>query len=304
MENNMMPEQSTKKVSKASYSFVDKKLTRKVTTDVVIVEQPLQVTLCWSQDGQIQESVFAITMRTPNHEKALIIGLLSSEGVVNNLNNIESITVDGDEKDNNQWLVQLAEGFVPALAALERYQITYSSCGLCGATSLNALELKNPITLTQAAQGISFSLMNILNLSAQMAGQQVLFSQTGGVHSAALFDHHATLLHSFEDIGRHNAVDKVIGQYLLEQNNSLENTNSSKQASELLVLLVSGRISFEIVQKALMAGFSILAGVGAPSDLAIQAAQRFDLTLIGFTSERGFNVYHGDWRLTDDKEQA
>ena len=315
MENSGMSVQSTKKITKINYSFDGEQVSRRATTDVVIVEQPLQVTLSWSQDGQRQESIFAITMRTPKNEQVLIIGLLSSEGVINSLKDIESVAMDADEKDNNQWLVQLAPNVVPVLASLERYQITYSSCGLCGATSLNALELKNPIQLTQAEQGFYFPINRITRLSVQMAEQQKLFSQTGGVHSAALFDNQANLLHSFEDIGRHNAVDKVIGHHLLKQHKLLEKNKPLKQplkkqallspemplerVSELLVLLVSSRISFEIVQKAVMAGFSILVGVGAPSDLAIQAAQRFDLTLIGFVSERGFNVYHGDWRLTD-----
>ena len=293
-ENKAMSVQSTKKITKVRYSFLDSQLARKVTEDVVIVEQPLQVTLLWLQNGIIKTRIFAITMRTPGSDKALIIGLLSSEGVINSLDDVDSVSVDIDENNNNQWLVQLSNGFIPELASLERYQMTYSSCGLCGATSLNALELKNPIKLTQLKQKFNFSAQQVCDLSTKMSKQQALFCQTGGVHGAALFDKNSTLLHVFEDIGRHNAVDKVIGQFLL----SATRVNNTKQASDLLVLLVSGRISFEIVQKAIMAGFSILVGVGSASALAIQAAQRFDLTLIGFASERGFNVYHGDWRLT------
>lgn len=293
---------STKKITKAYYSFVDQQLTRQVSTDAVIVEQPLQVTLLWEQNSQNKEKIFAITMRTPNYDKALIIGLLFSEGVISHIDNLESVEPDTDEKDNNQWLVKFSLNCVPELSSLERYQITYSSCGLCGATSLNALELKNPKQLTQAEQGLNFSIKNICSLSDKMATEQDLFSQTGGVHSAALFDQQANLLQCFEDIGRHNAVDKVIGQHLLNQLTiqlkKPKQYNSVKQVNDLLVLLVSSRISFEIVQKTIMAGFSILVGVGAPSDLAIQAAKRFDLTLIGFVNERGFNVYHGDWRLT------
>ena len=305
MDNIAMSSKSTRKITKASYSFADKKVIRKVSKDIVIVEQPLQVTLSWFENKVIQERIFAITMRTPGNDKVLILGLLSSEGVINSLNDIECITVDSDEKNNNQWLVQLTAGFIPELASLERYQITYSSCGLCGSTSLNALELKNPMQLTQLEQKFNFSAQQVRYLSNEMSKQQGLFSQTGGVHGAALFDQQASLLRIFEDIGRHNAVDKVIGDYLLGATKincttpDYTKLNYPKKANELLILLVSGRISFEIVQKTIMAGFSILVGVGAPSDLAIQAAQRFDLTLIGFASERGFNVYHGDWRLTD-----
>ena len=306
MENKNISVQLTKKLSKASYSFVGGLVSRKVVSDVVIVEQPLQITLVWTQNSQAKSNVFAITMRTPGNEKALIIGLLISEGIIFCLSDIDSIHIDSDEKNNNQWLVQFIDGFVPKLASLARYQVTYSSCGLCGSTSLNALELKNPIKLTTPEQGFNFSAQKLSQLANKMAQQQSLFIETGGVHGAALFNKQGELLHSFEDIGRHNAVDKVIGSYLLAQNNPKKFKSELKpelkpelkeHIDELLVLQVSGRISFEIVQKALMAGFSILAGVGAPSDLAVQAAQRFDLTLIGFSSELGFNVYHGDWRL-------
>jgi len=301
MENRNIPVHSTKKLSKANYSFVDGQINRQLVSDVVIVEQPLQITLSWHQAAKINTNIFAITMRTPGNEQAHIIGLLISEGIINNLAEIECIAVDADAINNNQWIVELVEGIVPELASLERYQMTYSSCGLCGATSLSALELKKPKKLTHIEQGLQFSPQQICSLATEMRNKQNLFSETGGVHGAALFDQHSNLLHVFEDIGRHNAVDKVIGNFLLAQvlDNNTNQKNSPKQIQtcELLILVVSGRISFEIVQKALMAGFSILVGVGAPSDLAIQAAQRFDLTLIGFASEQGFNVYHGDWRL-------
>ena len=128
-----------------------------------------------------------------------------------------------------------------------------------------------------------------------MRSGQGLFDQTGGVHGAALFeqqpDQQLNIQQLYEDIGRHNAVDKVVGALLA--------SDESYQTAPLWILLVSGRISFEIVQKAIMAGISVLVGVGAPSDLAIQAAKQFDLTLVGFASNKGFNVYHGDWRLTN-----
>jgi len=301
MEKENISVHSTKKLVKANYYFVNERFSRQLISDVVIVEQPLQITLSWHQAAKIKSNVFAITMRTPGNEQALIIGLLISEGIINNLAEIECI--DADATNNNQWIVQLSEGTVPELASLERYQMTYSSCGLCGSTSLNALELKKPLRLTQTQQKFEFPVSQISRLASEMRHQQVLFSQTGGVHGAALFDQQANLLHVFEDIGRHNAVDKVIGHYLLTQKANHKTTKSTlvkhEQVNELLILVVSGRISFEIVQKALMAGFSILVGVGAASDLAIQAAQRFDMTLIGFVSEQGFNVYHGDWRLTN-----
>jgi FdhD protein len=173
--------------------------------------------------------------------------------------------------------------------------ISYSSCGLCGTTSLKTLQLKTEINLSYTEHKNTLATQSILSLSEKMRSRQGLFDQTGGVHGAALFarqlDQQLAIQQLYEDIGRHNAVDKVVGALLV--------SDESYQAMHLWILLVSSRISFEIVQKAIMAGISVLVGVGAPSDLAIQAAKQFDLTLIGFASNKGFNVYHGDWRLTN-----
>jgi FdhD protein len=299
MENKNITVHSTKKITKANYSFVDGQVMRKLVSDVVIVEQPLQLTLSWFDNAVCIKRVFAITMRTPGNDEVLILGLLISEGIVDNYNEIESITLDTDANNQNQWLIQLVENCTPALSSIDRYQMTYSSCGLCGTTSLNSLELKSPMILTVPSQKLYMSPTVLSHLSSTMAKQQILFSETGGVHGAALFDKQANLLSVFEDIGRHNAVDKVVGQYLMTDSEKKNSSRVNKQATELLALLVSGRISFEIVQKTIMAGISVLVGVGAPSNLAIQAAQRFDLTLIGFASQQGFNVYHGDWRLSN-----
>lgn len=292
MENRLNSESSTKKVNKVNYSFVAAtKSKRQVSSDEVIVEQPLQIKLSWIQESVVETKVFAITMRTPGKDKYLILGLLFSEGVIASYADIDVIDIEPDQEHNteqNQWHVQLAQGVEPNLASLEQYQMTYSSCGLCGTTSIKNLELKNP--QLPVLDNAYVSVDKIYALATSMRAKQTLFEVTGGVHGAALFNQSGDLHYLNEDIGRHNAVDKVIGQLLV---------NEEQNANKLLILLVSGRISFEIVQKTLMAGISVLVGVGAPSDLAIQAAKRFDLTLIGFANENSFNVYHGDWRLSN-----
>ncbi len=331
MEKTEISEYSTKSLNKVNYAFeavevsdlssnIQQELIRTTSIDSVIVEQPLQITLSWLEQGIVKTKIFTITMRTPGSDYNLIIGLLHSEGVIKKLNDIESIELETQdttgEGGQNEWLVQFTAGFIPDLGSLDRYLMTYSSCGLCGSTSLKALQLKTQINLSSAEHKNSLPAKSLLLLSKRMREEQRLFGLTGGVHGVALFDIHSNLKHIYEDIGRHNAVDKVIGAHLLASqpslhlgkslDNSLANDLASINCDEmcqehvLWLLLVSGRISFEIVQKTIMAGIGVLVGVGAPSDLAIQAARRFDLTLIGFVSDKGFNVYHGDWRLNND----
>ena len=312
MNNTAISENATKTINKVSYTFIDKnldravnpqvKLIRKISTDTVIVEQPLQISLSWLAQDLIKRKVFTITMRTPGHDYFLILGLLHSEGVIKQLTDIESITLTSadiaGEGQQNEWLVHFTNGFIPDLSLIERYMMSYSSCGLCGTTSLKKLQLKTTINLANTAHKGALAVQSLLSLSNKMRQEQGLFDQTGGVHGVALFDQSLTIQHLHEDIGRHNAVDKVIGALLSKNHAGNESENEQPQVAPLWILLVSGRISFEIVQKTIMAGISVLIGVGAPSDLAIQAAKQFDLTLIGFVSNTGFNVYHGDWRLT------
>jgi len=307
MEKSIAKQQITKQVDKVRYTRNHSE-SRVLVHDNVITEQPLQINLHWQrEDGKIESKVFAITMRSLGHDKFLILGLLYSEGVINSYADIESISPDSnsdnnsgnndESSQNNNWHVQLINGIEPTLTSIERFQTTYSSCGLCGATSLKALELKTPPNLKALSENLSFITDDIYVLADTMRVKQTLFTLTGGVHGAALFNQQAQLLNIFEDIGRHNAVDKLIGQRLFEQQMPQHFPQQIPQQAQLLVMLVSGRVSFEIVQKAVMAGISILAAVGAPSDLAIKAAQRFDLTLIGFVKTQSFNVYCGDWRL-------
>jgi len=289
---------------------------RVLQCDHVIIEQPLQIRLCWqaTESVEYESQIFSITMRTPGDDKALIIGLMQSEGIIEHYQQLYSVLpeIDDCEMDDyvindsgiddfeadirvnkhegstvveNQWQVKLASGILPNIKSLERFQVTYSSCGLCGTTSLKSLEMKNPPSLNQHKSWLSFKTICAMPNIMRLAQSQ--FVKTGGSHAAALFDELGQLMCIKEDIGRHNALDKLFGASLMQQD-----IRGSKCS-----VVVSGRISFEIVQKTVMAGVAVLIAVGAPSELAIVSAKRFDLTLIGFTKESGFNLYHGDWRL-------
>jgi len=269
------------KISKSRYQNGS----RKLLNDEVVVEQPMQIRLFWREDNTNKEQVFSITMRTPGDDEELILGLLLSEGVIDNYQQVYSIALEMDD-NSNLWEVRLVNDYSPTINTLERYQVTYSSCGLCGSTSLKSLELKNPTQLNDEKHWLAIS--RVYEMPEIMKQQQQVFLQTGGCHAAALFDFKGRLISLYEDIGRHNAVDKLLGKKL---KNELSN-------SKPFCVVVSSRLSFEIVQKAIMSGVSVLISVGSPSDLAISAAKRFDLTLICFVKENSFNVYNGEWRLS------
>lgn len=288
---------STTELSKFRYQAGS----RVLQVDNVLIEQPLQIRLLWQQTANqaYQAQVFSITMRTPGDDEALIIGLMLSEGVIQSYSHIHSIAPEVDDEDaasktinENQWQVTLSTGVVPDIKSLERFQVTYSSCGLCGTTSLKSLEMKNPPALSQKKHWLAFS--TVSQMPELMRIEQAQFVQTGGSHASALFNEYGQLVDIKEDIGRHNALDKLLGARL----------QRGKISSSQQCVLVSGRISFEIVQKTVMAGIAVLVAVGAPSELAIFAAKRFNLTLIGFTTKSGFNLYHGDWRMLPLEEKC
>jgi len=245
----------------------------------------LQITIYWLQDEAYHQRIFTITMRTPGDDSQLILGLLYTESVIASINDIEGISHDAD--DPNLWEVKLKAEVLPKLYSLEQYQLTYSGCGLCGTTSIKSLELKNPPTLEKKQKWLSHN--QIFKLPDLLKSNQEIFHQTGGVHGAALFDRNGKIIKIKEDIGRHNAVDKIIGSALKE-----------KILLKESILIVSSRLSFEIVQKTIMAGIPILVAIGAPTDIAISTAQRFNLTLIGFATNESFNLYHGHWRLKEE----
>ncbi|MDN3653976.1 formate dehydrogenase accessory sulfurtransferase FdhD [Thalassotalea ponticola] len=276
-------------VNKIRYSVDASSLNKSANQDLVSVEEPLQINLLWQDNkGQPQEREFTITMRTPGNDPQLAIGLLHSEGIIRTADDVVMAVHQRTEQgiNGNQIDIELTPGIIPDWEQYQRHLTMQSSCGICGKTSLKSLELKTPPDLDQQPHWLDPR--TVLSVSQIMRKQQRQFAQTGGVHAVGLFNAAGELLLVKEDVGRHNAMDKLIGAHMY-----LDEQYYSPQS----VVVLSGRISFELVQKALMAGFPVIVAVGAPSSLAISVAQRFNITLIGFVSGKGFNVYHGAWRL-------
>jgi FdhD protein len=257
--------------------------------DLLAVEEPLLIELAHDRDGgRVTESV-SVTMRTPGHDAELALGFLFTEGIVAAADELlappdEPPTAPG-ERDANTIRVTLRPGVPIDVRRLERHFYTASSCGVCGKTSLEALAAGRPIALPTARPRVDASLIH--GLPDVLRAAQAVFEHTGGLHAAALFDADGRLLCVREDVGRHNAVDKVVGRQLLDGRLPLHDQ----------LLLVSGRASFELVHKALAAGIPILAAVGAPSSLAVQTAQAYGATLVGFVRQHRFNVYTGAERI-------
>jgi len=239
--------------------------------DLVAVEEPLQIRL-----GELD---VAITMRTPGHDRELALGFLYTEGLLASPDQIAYVRVD----DSGAVVVSLIAGLAPAIDA-RRFYVT-SSCGICGKASIDALAASGCAMLPPGKPKLSADL--VPNFPTRLREAQAIFEHTGGLHAAGLFNIAGELLYLREDVGRHNAVDKLIGAAFLERRLPLHEH----------VLMLSGRISFELVQKAVSAGIPILIAVGAPSSLAIETALRFNMTLIGFVRGERFNVYTGGDRL-------
>jgi len=255
-------------------------------TDHLATEEPLEIRLV--TEGM--RRTVAITMRTPGNDFELAAGFLYSEGVIHQKADIRRIThcVNREveiENRENIVNVELSADELPNLATLERHFYTTSACGVCGKTSLEALRLRGvspiPKKEFQVLPEVIYSLPDKLK-----AGQGI-FAATGGLHAAALFNPQGELLAVREDVGRHNALDKLIGWALISGELPLENH----------MILVSGRSSFEILQKCLVAGVPIICAVSAPSSLAVHLAQEFDITLIGFLRGEKFNIYAGLERI-------
>jgi FdhD protein len=241
--------------------------------DLVAVEEPLQI--------RLGDADIAITMRTPGHDRELALGFLFTEGLVANLNQVADIRVD----ESGAVIVSLVGDVAPDIDA-RRFYVT-SSCGVCGKASIDALAASGCAMLPAGQPKLSSDL--VTQFPARLREAQAIFEHTGGLHAAGLFNTAGELLYLREDVGRHNAVDKLIGAEFLERRFPLSD----------YVLMLSGRVSFELVQKAVMAGIPIVIAVGAPSSLAIETALRFGMTLIGFVRGGHFNVYAGGDRLID-----
>ncbi len=247
-----------------------------VREDRLSGEEPLAIRACGPGEDPVD---VAVTMRTPGHEDELAVGFLRTEGLIDDEHAITAIT-RGDPathaQPDDEVIVHLARPFDASRVA-ERHFVATASCGICGKASLDEIEVRcDPIPAGPVVPGAT-----LLALPDRLRAAQAVFEATGGLHAAGLFDRDGSLLALREDVGRHNALDKLVGSQLLAGALPLHER----------VVLVSGRASFELVQKAAVAGVPILAAVSAPSDLAVEAAERLGLTLVGFLRGDGFNVY-------------
>ena len=269
--------------------------------DNLAIEEPLEIQLNYGLKNSRETRSISVTMRTPGNDFDLAAGFLMTEGVVRDANDIEQITYAGGSFDEstqssqaidalklgskqNIVRVDLAAEVEVSLGGLQRNFYTTSSCGICGKASLLALRAVCP---PRAANNFRIDAQLLYRLPERLRASQGVFDRTGGLHGAGLFDAMGNLLALREDVGRHNAVDKLIGAEFLADRTPLRDR----------LLLLSGRASFELLQKALMGGLPMVVAVGAPSSLAVKVAKEFDITLVGFLREGHFNIYHGSKRI-------
>lgn len=256
--------------------------------DVIAVEEPLEIRVVGTLAGKPFQKSLSITMRTPGRDLELAAGFLFNEGLLTDRAQVARLAAcgpaTGEHRLQNVVKVELQPGVELDHKRLERHFYTTSSCGVCGKSSLEALSVSNCAPLPET-RPVEAALIHTLPSIARSA--QAVFEQTGGLHAAALIDHEGRLLDLQEDVGRHNALDKLIGARFLQGELPLTDR----------IVFLSGRISFELVQKALMAGIPIVAAVGAPSSLAIDLAERFNMTLVGFVRDGRCNLYTGERRI-------
>lgn len=241
--------------------------------DVLATEEPLEIRVIY---GPLRtKKNLAVTMRTPGNDTELATGFLYTEGIIQSKEDITDI----NQLSENVVQITLQEKLTLDLNSLDRNFYTTSSCGVCGKASIDAI--KTECTIYDKAKPFNISAETIYQLPEKLRAQQSNFEETGGIHAAALFDISGNIIMLREDVGRHNALDKLIGVAL----------NEGKIPLQQHILLLSGRASFELVQKATMAGLKVIVSVGAPSSLAVQTADEFGITLIGFAKKDKFNIY-------------
>lgn len=243
------------------------------TDDLLATEEPLEIRLV--HGAMRQKKNLAVTMRTPNQDEALAIGFLYTEGIIKQIADVQQCEI----LQENVIQVHLAPTVDIDLKSIERNFYTTSSCGVCGKSSIDAV--RTECTIYDKAKPFAVDAATIHGLPATLQQHQKNFQETGGIHAAALFDKEGQLINVCEDVGRHNALDKLIGMALQQDMIPLQQH----------ILLLSGRASFELVQKATMAGIKIIVAVGAPSSLAVATADEFGITLIGFAKNNRFNIY-------------
>ena len=264
---------------------------KKSRDDLVAIEEPLEIRLSFIRQSKRVMQQVSITMRTPGNDTELAAGFLFTEGILTSPEQINEIAISGVDGQgtptNNIVRVDVADEVSLDPKKLQRNFISNSSCGVCGKASLDSLEVKQISELPAASPTVSSSV--IYDLPAALRKAQTAFEKSGGIHAAGIADVEGTMCDVREDIGRHNAVDKLIGSLFL----------SSKLPADDKIMVVSGRTSFEIVQKGIVAGIPIMVAVGAPSSLAVELANKYKMTLIGFASQTRFNIYSAPERIVD-----
>ena len=260
--------------------------------DSIAIEEPLEIRL---KSGNEVRTV-AITMRTPGHDYELTTGFLLSEGILRHRQDFSDMRYCLDQSDTvtqeyNQLMITLRNGDLSKLPQLERHFFTNSACGVCGRTMIEDLQHRAGPLPNDVASTLAISSDTIRSLPVSLRSSQKIFDRTGGLHAAALFSANGEVLTVREDIGRHNALDKLLGWGLL--NDQLPFNNH--------ILLVSGRASFELLQKCAVAKIPIFCAISAPSSLAVSLAQQFGITLIGFLRNERYNIYTYPERITNTK---
>lgn len=251
--------------------------------DELAVEEPLEINVRYDSTGTPVQKCISITMRTPGNDEELGVGFLFTEGIIQKREEVSEVSTVPFA--DNKVLITLSKNKQPLLQNAERNFYTTSSCGVCGKTGINAIRTVS--LYKNDADEICLQANLFYRLDDVLRKQQAVFESTGGLHASALFDLEGNFRMLREDVGRHNALDKVIGAAFLNDQLPLSNA----------ILLLSGRASFELVQKAAMAGIKIMAAVGAPSSLAVQLAEETGITLIGFLRNQRFNIYSGGHRI-------
>ena len=257
--------------------------------DQISVEEPLEIIIKFKDKDKWIENTISITMRTPGEDEDLVRGFLFNERVIEKVEYIEKIESSGKPTDQyglkNKITVTINNSENIDIDKIKRNFLTNSSCGVCGKTSLDSLEIIKKDKILKSIPKISKEI--IMKSPDKLRQNQSEFSKTGGIHASGLFTDQGEIVAIKEDVGRHNALDKLIGHTL---NKKLLNPSTQ-------FLTCSGRLNFDLVQKALMANIGVLIGVGAPTSLAIDLANRFDMTLVGFVKEDSFNIYSNNKRI-------
>ena len=261
--------------------------------DQVSIEEPLEIIIKYKEKENWIENTISITMRTPGDDEDLVRGFLFNERVIEKIDYIESIELAGEPvgkyKLKNKAVVTINNSKNIDIDKIKRNFLTNSSCGVCGKTSLDSLEIIKKDKIVKSFPKIKYE--TIMKSPNMLRQNQSEFSKTGGIHASGLFKFSGDIIAVKEDVGRHNALDKLIGFVLKKE--LLDNSSQ--------FLTCSGRLNFDLVQKALMANIGVLIGVGAPTSLAIDLAYKFDMTLIGFVKEDSFNIYSNKDRIIIDK---